>query len=368
MLEEKTKTLFVSGTFDDNEGRKSKIGEIIFRNLWINHIDYWNGGNYGALERMLTTGKLNEYGKIFWFPEIRNCKDKLVKRIKSINPQTILITSKNNADKKYSITDIIYHGLNNHSNLMLEFTRNGYEYTGTVLDPLGNTYIENTDSFERVARILKMRTEELEEYTRIGSESVGEGIGPVIVDEEFLEVVRAYADIFHNIIHPKGDAAQRFMGNASFRCEYGFPSMKHNGGIFVSRRNIDKRELTPGHFVHVEPGLPVKYHGNIKPSVDTPIQLKLYAYYQNMRYMIHSHTYIDGAPYTKKIIPCGAIEEFEEIREIVPSSAIKQAHVNLRGHGSLVMGADVSTFHDIPYIARPIPELHREYEVMVKDV
>ena len=49
------------------------------------------------------------------------------------------------------------------------------------------------------------------------------------------------------------------------------------------------------------------YYGE-KPSVDTPIQIKLFNYYHNVNYMVHGHVYVDNAKMTEHKIPlwlCG---------------------------------------------------------------
>lgn len=74
------------------------------------------------------------------------------------------------------------------------------------------------------------------------------------------------------------------------RCSKGMPSFKHNDYVFVSQRNVDKEYLDLSHFIptYLEDDK-VYYCGENKPSVDTPIQLRLYKELPNIRYMIHSH-------------------------------------------------------------------------------
>jgi hypothetical protein len=160
------------------------------------------------------------------------------------------------------------------------------------------------------------------------------------------------------------------LGNASFRfrCEKGFPSFRSDEGtIYVSKRNIDKRlVIDMNSFVQVSlvsyNKLWVDYVGENKPSVDTPIQLLLYRYYSKINFMLHSHTYIWGAPFTHNIIPCGAVEEFFEIVQTMPGQDREKVMINLKGHGSLVMVSDVKDFRDVrglplQYRARPLPEI-----------
>ena len=132
----------------------------------------------------------------------------------------------------------------------------------------------------------------------------------------------------------------RFLGNSSFRCQRGFPSFRGNKDIiFVSRRNVDKRFIDKDHFVGsvlLEDGS-VGYYGEYKPSVDTPIQLRLYNLLPKINFMIHSHCYINAAPFTKTPVPCGAVEEVDEIMEIIGQGRSQPFYaINLIGHGLLL--------------------------------
>ena len=83
--------------------------------------------------------------------------------------------------------------------------------------------------------------------TRIPSIKAGEKVeAPDIPD--FYEYVRSCAEVFHELINPAKNTT-RFLGNTSFRCRSGFPSFRVDNGIFVSRRNIDKRHISKDAFV-----------------------------------------------------------------------------------------------------------------------
>jgi hypothetical protein len=76
--------------------------------------------------------------------------------------------------------------------------------------------------------------------------------------------------------------------------------------------------------------------------------------------MLHSHVYVENAPMTKHIVPCGAIQEVEEIIQLVPSTFCNWFFINLRGHGSLCAAGDVEILRNIPYVPRRIPEIAQE--------
>jgi hypothetical protein len=352
--------LLVGGNFDHDKGKSSKIFEAIsksFISSWVrNEHDfcYINGGNLSKLSEMAE--KINKFNVAIWFPNISNDEEKIIAELKKRNKKLLLVASKNNTQNKYNISQLLQHALKNKANIFVEFTRNDGRYSAKLLDPLGNQYGETTENMNEIGERIASRVMELLQFTRIGSKNVG----PVIEapnDTSFFEVIRKHAETFHELIY--GDVEiSRFLGNSSFRCTNGFPSMKNHKGIFVTKRNLDKSLLNQNGFVCVENNeAPVLYHGENKPSVDTPIQIRLYNYYDNLRYILHSHCYIEGALMTNRVIPCGAIEEFDEIIALYSDSQTVNICVNLKGHGSLVLADNVEYMKNIKYIARKFPEL-----------
>jgi hypothetical protein len=366
------KTLIVVGDFNDQGGRESKFGGEFAREYvrWVrlhppventNDCEIHNGGSFEEL----TNIDFTEFNTIIWFANIPNDKPKLVRNIKEVNRKCMLVTSKRNDLGKYSLTQLLGRALQTKSNLLVEFkvgstfgSLNVTAIVATVYDPLGNCFIETTQSVPSLVSALSCRLRELREFTRVGSHQLGEAV-PFPTDEcgaEFFNPVRRYADTFHALISAP---TERFLGNVSFRCTHGFPSFRSNTAVFVSKRNIDKRGIDENGFVAVrETPQGIGYYGLDKPSVDTPIQLALYATYHKINFMLHSHTYVQNAPFTSKIIPCGAVEEVDEIRSLIPSSDCNWFFVNLLGHGSICAVEDPSMWRNIPYIARPMPELY----------
>jgi hypothetical protein len=279
----------------------------------------------------------------------------MVESVKQTYPRKLLVTSKRNlTEDRYSIQDVVTRALATKSNLVLMVSGTRDNLLGTVLDPLGATYCYEEGDIEVVAKALADRIKLLGTFTRVPSRS----IGPVQVppdENEFFELIKKQADRFHEIIHGVGH--ERMLGNASFRCCKGFPSIRgENGLIFVSRRNVDKRFVGSDAFVATqlaEDGS-VEYYGDIKPSVDTPIQLRLYKALPWVNYMLHSHTYVKDAPLTSSPVPCGAIEEVDQILSVVTPGA--RCAVNILGHGSIVLARDVSSLRGVEWTPRPIPE------------
>lgn len=352
------KVLYIAGFFDDHNRRSSKIGEQIFKAVNLPDAEYYNGGSFQELSQILE--QIKKYQLIFWFADVPNDKPKLVKEIKRRHKACVLITSKRNLEGKYTFLDLIFHAIGIKSNLFVEFSKKGEKYQGRVIDPLGNVFFNYNDDFGLVGKVLRKRADELLDYTRVFSERLGDEL-EIPDEKEFFELIKKYADVFHKLIHPHPEAANRFFGNASFRCERGFPSFKVDDLIFVSRRNVDKRAIDKNAFVAVKQELPVRYFGDNKPSVDTPIQIKLYDYFSSVRYMLHSHAYVEKAPFTSRIVPCGAIEEANEIIDIFPDKNKVNFSVNLKGHGSLILVDRVEHLRGVPYIAREMPEIHLDY-------
>lgn len=361
MADKKVNVLFIGGGFNNSGGKTSLIArevyKVVDRNFDIGYCQI--GGYFNQLREILN--QIHLFQLIFWFADAPNHYPKVIQEIKKLNKECVLVTSKRNIEKDYSFADVIWHALGLKSNLLLEVIQREKRYFGRVVDPLGNIFIDFTEDFTLIAEAMVKRAKELLSFTRVSSQRAGNAVIQVPDEREFFAYVKFYADKFHQLIHPAEGATTRFMGNASFRCESGFPSFKNAEFIFVTRRNVDKRQIDRKSFVAVRQTLPVEFFGDHKPSVDTPIQIELYNHYHKVRYMLHSHVYVDGAAMTERVIPCGALEEFEEIRQVYLSEDKVNFAINLRGHGSLVLASSVDFFEDLPYIARPTPELIEEY-------
>jgi hypothetical protein len=346
--------LLVCGTFDDDGGKPSGYMKKLYgllTNLVNGNVKYVNGGKFSLLELVLQS--VTDYDVVLWFPNITNDKPKLVKEIKVRNKKCMLVTSKYN-DGKYTFIDLISRALQVKSNLLVEFIEDNKKYKTTIIDPLGNIFSSKEPNINVFAITLIKRLDTLSKFIRIPSMQLRKEVSPKVPDElEFFLLSSKYAEKFHELVH--GANPSRFLGNLSFRCTYGFPSFRSDSNVaFISKRNIDKREINVNSFVPVDLTYKnnVAYYGDVKPSVDSPIQVKLYNYYKNINYILHSHTYIKDAIETENIIPCGAIEEFYDIVSKFPDSSINSFRINIKGHGSLALSNQVSFFENIEYIKR----------------
>ena len=353
----------VAGQFDDKHGRFSGYAGKLFNYDAANALgidlgtDVINGGRLPFLRVIHNLIATTAPQVVFWFPDVPNDQPKLVDDIKKNHPKCILVSSKNNDSGKYSFEELVSRALKTKSNLAVEFRKIDSKWAATIFDPLGNVFLHEETDIDEVRRVLFARAIELTGFTRIPSVQKRAERIPAPDEKLFFSLARDYATIFHRLIH--GAHPERFMGNLSFRCERGFPSFKTADGlIFVSRRDVDKQNIGPDDFVAVDAGCldVVQYYGSQKPSVDTPVQLRLYDYYPKVRYILHSHAYITGAPFTATAVSCGAIEEFDQITAVHDDKSSADFVLNLRGHGSLAFASTSAGLRDVPYEAREVPE------------
>jgi ribulose-5-phosphate 4-epimerase/fuculose-1-phosphate aldolase len=271
------------------------------------------------------------------------------------------------------------------ANLTIEFSKHDDKFNMMLFDPLGNVFYDGFDVSEMCNKF-HIRVNQLLHFTRVPSVQDTENEAPSIFgDMEFFEFARNCSDIFHNLIRP-ARGTERFLGNMSFRCQNGFPSFRgENGIIYVSRRNVDKSEINAASFVptYLDENMNTKYFGENKPSVDTPVQLRLYKLFPWANYMLHAHCYVDttGIPNTMMLstntpVPCGAIEEVSEIYRVIPKTvndmngtvqlfnknAPRLLAINLKGHGCILIAKDTEIFKELQkhkdncFVQRPIPE------------
>ena len=403
------KILIVGGNFeakpnnDGTYGRPSslitKISEHI-QNRTTKHdetalIKTYNGGRYDELAGILD--KTPKFDIVFWFANVPDNSLPKVRDVKAVAPKVMLVTSKRNDNNKYSFQELVQRALASKSNLMFEFSKDESSsksdkpvYNTRVFDPLGCEWYDGTDiqaainaAFDRLIYLKSItRQSTTQSDTSNGlilswyfdafkedmHQSENKEYACIPDETKFIELVHRYAERFHEIMKPAKNV-KRFLGNCSMkpmppqvgRCSKGMPSFKSGEYVFVSQRNVDKEYLDIRHFVPVyEKDGKIYYCGDNKPSVDTPIQLKLYQALPNIKYMIHSHCYVEGAKFTTTSIPCGAIEEVDEVLKFIDENyhtrGLDQYFINLKGHGSIIMGKTLDDINNCTYIGRDMPE------------
>lgn len=350
-MENRVNWLIVGGTFDEKGGKPSGLVEKFSKDL--HNIKVINGGYYSSIGNIIDSIGTEGYEYVIWWANIPNHLPK-VRDIKSKYPHIMLVTSKRN-NKEYSKQEIIARALRDKANLIVEFDTTEDPFRMRVSDPLGNVFYNGKNLEEMQTRLLARIIFLKGGVTRRNTYSSGKEPSGVKVNEKFLEIVKGFASRFHELINPM--ETTRFLGNASqrFRCERGFPSQRlDDNRILVSRRNVRKESLQSSEFVEVyEEDGKLYFNGGYKPSVDTPIQFELYKRLPNINYMIHSHVYVKGAPCTRMILPCGALEEIDEIMEVVNKYGFSENFcINLKGHGCTIFAKDLEYFDKIEFVER----------------
>ena len=370
------KILMVGGRWDLEGGRPSSLANKFASNL--ENVTLFNGGHYEQLKNIINLSK--DYESVIWWVDVPNELPKL-NSVKEVNFKTMLITGKRNDNDKYSFQELLQRALHSKSNLVVEFKKEADKLFGMRLfDPLGNLWYQGTD-IKECAKALEARLESIKTITRESTTTDEENKGALAwffnmfkqemyKSEEqafipskkyFLQIVQEYAYKAARVMS-NGEDIKRFLGNASFRCPKGFPSFRDGKYIFVSKRNVNKEYITIDDFVPVYlKDNKVYYCGEAKPSVDTPIQVRLYNLLPNINYMIHSHCYIPNAPFTEEALPCGALEELDEIKKVVDfyhnGDYNREFYcINLLGHGSIMMSKYPCMLRYIELEPRPLPE------------
>ena len=104
----------------------------------------------------------------------------------------------------------------------------------------------------------------------------------------------------------------------------------------------------------------VYYLGDAKPSKDAVVQIRLYKSLKNIKYIIHSHCYVKEAPFTNIPVPCGALDEIDEVMDVVNKHynnlELDYYAVNLNGHGCLIMSGSIDKLFDTKFVTRALPE------------
>ncbi len=352
------KVLLTAGTWDLNGGKPSGLIEKMYLKLKEQkdyEIDYYNGGYYDNLKKYVEKAK--DYEIIFWMANVPNELEKM-RDVKNVNPFAIVVGSKrNHYDKEknnmeYTFVEILNKALLQRNNLTIEFSKlkDKNKFKMLLFDPLGTSWYDgyNLDELvenmvNRISFIITTRRERT--YKKQGQSLIPE-------NEEFFEYVREVAEIFHQTVQ-HADGVTRFLGNASFR---------QNKKIYVTRRDVDKALINKENFVesYLEGGK-VYYSGNYKPSKDTVVQTRLYEILPNINYIVHTHCYAKDGFFTSIPVPCGALDEIDEVLEVIKNNynnnfLLNYYKINLKGHGCLIFGKEIKDLRKTEYITRKLPE------------
>lgn len=363
------KVLLTAGTWDLNGGKKSGLIEKMYQKLNNYNdfeIDYYNGGNYENLDELIKSAK--NYEIIFWMANVPNDLPK-ARYIKTINPFALVIGSKRNHydynknEMEYTFVEILNKALEQRNNLTIEFSKlkDTNKFKMLLFDPLGTSWYNGYDLDELVENMVNrirfiMTTKRERTYEIRNNKSKLMNINndySIPNNEDFFQYVRDVAEIFHKTIE-HADGVTRFLGNASF---------KYNNKIFVTRRDVDKALINRENFVesYLEYDK-VYYYGTNKPSKDTVVQTRLYKMLPNVNYIVHSHCYAENGYFTNTPVPCGALDEIDEVLYVIKKYynndfSLNYYKINLKGHGCLILGNSLDEMKQTKYVTRHLPEV-----------
>jgi hypothetical protein len=360
------KYIFIGGNFDNGGGKPSSLAAALHRGVAEvlgAEGAFINGGGLDRLQEASSTARTPGIA-VIWIANVPNDAPKTtVREIKTQNKTCLLVTSKRVVEKDYDLAQIVQRALHLKSNLVVVFTKQDTRYRARLFDPLGNLFHESMD-FTDMGRAIGNRLLFLAKVRRIPTEQAEGAVPPMPEETGFFDYIRTAAQQFSGLL-PVPKTVERFVGNAAFRCNHGFPAFRDGDIAFISRRNIDKASIGADGFVPVilTPGPGPKsifrYFGEHKPSVDTPVQAHLFATYPRIKYLIHGHVYVAGADFTDMMWPCGAYQEAFEIVQRVwigDPNVVIQFRLNLKGHGFIAGADDYRYFESLKFVARPFPE------------
>lgn len=364
--------MVIGGVWDLKGGRPSKLVEQFTEGVRKvePRADLLNGGDWSDLPIWHPNSHTGVWGNgfsaphvLFWMPDIPDGNaHKVIGEIKQRYPRMMLIGSKRIDGRDLTFPDVIDRMLKTKQNLGVIIDKVNGRYRMKLVDPLGNLFYHG-DDFRELGRVAMERVQYLANVRRIRSQNGGILDQEAEVPKPFLDLIREYAEEFDRLV-PRPKEVSRFLGNAAFRCSHGFPAFRSKGGvIYVSKRNVDKSGIGPDGFVACKPFEPFDsqvefYHRDheVKPSVDAPIDLLIFYHCPRINFLIHGHVYADTGHFTRKPIPCGAIEEFDAIRGKIGHD-VGVFILNLKGHGFIAGASSIDKLRGLQFKARPMEEL-----------
>lgn len=318
-----TKTIVIGGFFGENpikSGVITKLSEAL-------NADVVNGGTIEELKSI----DLNNYKLIIWAANVDNSEEKFIPT--KPTGSAMIVTKNLYSNASRSRSDAVSRIFTYHANAVIAITKQNELYSFEVIDALNNTWV-NTIDINNLATTLT-------ELTAWTTSSIRK---PTIRTTDNLDaLIKATTKLAKETVKIQ----TRFFGNVSTRCSKLFPTLKFNDSTFlVSKRNCNKELLKRSDMVEVgiyttPKGPQLKYKGEEKPSVDTPIQVCVYKAYPSINYMIHGHNFVKDVPYTNSYYPCGDLREVEPICDLLDKREQDFGVINLLNHGFLIFADTV---------------------------
>lgn len=282
---------------------------------------------------------------MIWMPDIRNEEPKHYP-IKKVGD--VLICSKVMREG-YTRLDAVSRIFKMQGNAVICIYKDETPFRFELIDALGNIWCSTTE-ISVLCKAINDLYKQTRESVRLGSVHVNRLDGYPRDRDSIRYLIRANQALKDKIMESCGN---RFFGNISTRCQNLFPSCSGTGVVFVSPRNCDKTGLTAEDMVpcYLEDSL-VCYGGQMKPSVDTPIQIALYNQLPGIKYMIHGHAFLKPGSYsfdvseTNEYRFCGDYREKDLILKVIPEGS-EYGVVNLKNHGFLIYSSNEDQLKEI---------------------
>lgn len=367
------KITIVGGTFSDEMPKESGVIRKMKDAFTFNagsdtvEVECINGGRISDLPKVVQ-GDVN-----IWMPNISN---EVEKHYPLKYKGSVLICSKV-MRPGYKMADAVSRIFKMQGNAVIALAKD--EVSGNfimkLIDALGNVWYNGSNIYQLATAIMSLAT-----FTKAAKRIPTTGIANGEVKDlynstlsnqdfklalnEFIELNKTLQDCLHE------KCGERFFGNLSTRCQKLFPTIRveNNDYMFVSPRNSNKSSITPEdmvmYFMNDNTFYMREYpEYKAKPSVDSPIQAKLYKLFSNINYMIHGHAFIlgDDIPMTKKYCLCGDMNEVDEISDVLEDPGITHFIVNLRNHGFLLGASTLDEMKDM------IQDIKNKYGAKMRD-
>ena len=271
---------------------------------------------------------------------------KIVETIKAQHPEVLLIPFKiaDNLPTHLEVQfNVVRWMLEIHSALAV-YSILGESNQYYIIDALSN---EISVSKADLPEVLASTITNFVKAVRRRSERVGEMVPEIKHINDFLTFSRKMQPAFETIVG--GNVLrERWPGNFSFRCTYGFISSRISEGFAITVRNIAKERLTEKDFVFVGLGLRSKrlqWSGKegVKPSIDAPVHRVVYEKLPWVKTVIHGHLKVIGDCVYDAMLPrwpCGAENEGVDIISVAPREKQTLWIVNVEGHGFVALIGD----------------------------
>ena len=323
-----TKLVIIGGEWDSSLGKESHFVNKLYLELSkYFSVTVYNGGNKKYLKSLIYY--LNSFKVILFIPKI-NTKIKL----KNIYPNSIVVIDNNHKTIKNSIKKLE----RTHADLMIEYDNsNSYR----IIDPLRNTWYTFTNSIHILSVNLTNRIKELLSLPRF-------------FYSLNIDITSEMNTTINNLIKSNYNIIDIFNSNKipykNIICctKHNENTLVFKSGIYqcILNTTIDKYE--------------VKLNGSGNIESEYILFHELFKHYKHINYILHSHNfYYEQSPETLYIIP----HEYSiiiEITEIIERNNLQKSpfiHINLRGHGFILLCSSLDAINKSSFYKRPNEEL-----------